>query len=54
VIADTGQEAGQAANITGQATGVGGDRLQVWHPTAASTEYRDGGLALRGPARTGR
>lgn len=33
-----------AANITGQAIGVGGDRLQVWtHPEAAVTEYKDGG-----------
>ncbi|WP_461173343.1 SDR family oxidoreductase [Arthrobacter sp. Z1-9] len=33
-----------AAGITGQAIGAGGDRLQVWtHPTAATTEYRDGG-----------
>ena len=30
--------------ITGQAIGAGGDRLQVWtHPTAASTGYREGG-----------
>ncbi|WP_457964252.1 3-oxoacyl-ACP reductase FabG [Arthrobacter sp. D1-29] len=34
----------EAANITGQAIGAGGDRLQVWtHPEAASTEYREGG-----------
>ena len=33
-----------AFGITGQAIGAGGDRLQVWtHPTAASTEYREGG-----------
>lgn len=33
-----------AGGITGQAIGTGGDRLQVWtHPTAASTEYREGG-----------
>ncbi|WP_175988781.1 SDR family oxidoreductase [Microbacterium tenebrionis] len=33
-----------ASGITGQAIGVGGDRLQVWsHPEAATTEYRDGG-----------
>ncbi len=33
-----------AGGITGQAIGAGGDRLQVWtHPTAASTEYREGG-----------
>lgn len=33
-----------AADITGQAIGIGGDRLQVWsHPTAAVTEYHDGG-----------
>jgi 3-oxoacyl-[acyl-carrier protein] reductase len=34
----------EAANITGQAIGAGGDRLQVWtHPEPATTEYRDGG-----------
>ncbi|MGL3150207.1 SDR family oxidoreductase [Microbacterium sp. A82] len=34
----------EAAAITGQAIGVGGDRLQVWsHPEPAVTEYRDGG-----------
>jgi NAD(P)-dependent dehydrogenase (short-subunit alcohol dehydrogenase family) len=33
-----------AANITGQAIGVGGDRLPVWtHPEAVVTEYKDGG-----------
>ena len=33
-----------AAGITGQAIGVGGDRLQVWsHPEPAATAYRDGG-----------
>jgi 3-oxoacyl-[acyl-carrier protein] reductase len=33
-----------AANITGQAIGVGGDRLQVYtHPEAAVTEFKDGG-----------
>ncbi|MBB6406464.1 SDR family NAD(P)-dependent oxidoreductase [Arthrobacter sp. AZCC_0090] len=30
--------------ITGQAIGVGGDRLQLWsHPEAVATEYHDGG-----------
>lgn len=34
----------EAAGITGQAIGAGGDRLQVWtHPTPATTEYREGG-----------
>ncbi|WP_425860817.1 SDR family NAD(P)-dependent oxidoreductase [Arthrobacter sp. TWP1-1] len=34
----------EAANITGQAVGAGGDRLQLWtHPEAAATEYRKGG-----------
>ncbi|MBF4994261.1 SDR family oxidoreductase [Arthrobacter gandavensis] len=34
----------EAAGITGQAIGVGGDRLQLWsHPEAVETEYRDGG-----------
>jgi NAD(P)-dependent dehydrogenase (short-subunit alcohol dehydrogenase family) len=33
-----------AANVTGQAIGVGGDRLQLWsHPEAVATEYKDGG-----------
>jgi 3-oxoacyl-[acyl-carrier protein] reductase len=33
-----------AAGITGQAIGAGGDRLQLWtHPEAAVTEYREGG-----------
>ncbi|WP_028266880.1 SDR family NAD(P)-dependent oxidoreductase [Arthrobacter sp. MA-N2] len=44
----------EAANITGQAIGAGGDRLQVWtHPEPATTEYREGGWdyeALRGNA----
>ena len=34
----------EAAGITGQAIGVGGDRLQLWsHPEAVATQYRDGG-----------
>ena len=34
----------EADGITGQAVGVGGDRLQVWtHPEPAATEYQDGG-----------
>ena len=33
-----------AATVTGQAIGIGGDRLQLWsHPEAVVTEYRDGG-----------
>ena len=37
-----------AANITGQAIGAGGDRLQVWtHPEAATTEYREGGWSYQ-------
>jgi len=33
-----------AAGITGQAIGAGGDRLQVWtHPEPAATDYREGG-----------
>lgn len=37
--------ASDASNgVTGQAIGVGGDRLQLWtHPVAAETEYKDGG-----------
>src|SRR5690625_7743667 len=34
----------EAANISGQAIGVGGDRLQVWsHPEPVATEFRAGG-----------
>ena len=34
----------EAAGVTGQAIGVGGDRLQVWsHPEAVATEFQDGG-----------
>jgi NAD(P)-dependent dehydrogenase (short-subunit alcohol dehydrogenase family) len=34
----------QAAAITGQAIGIGGDKLTVYaHPTEAAVEYRDGG-----------
>ena len=37
-----------AAGVTGQAIGVGGDRLQLWsHPEAVVTAYRDGGWTLR-------
>ncbi|MCR2808494.1 MULTISPECIES: SDR family NAD(P)-dependent oxidoreductase [unclassified Microbacterium] len=33
-----------AADVTGQAIGVGGDRLQLWsHPEPVVTAYRDGG-----------
>ena len=33
-----------AADVTGQAIGVGGDRLQVWsHPEPVVTAYHDGG-----------
>ena len=33
-----------AAKVTGQAIGVGGDRLQLWsHPEAVATEFLDGG-----------
>jgi NAD(P)-dependent dehydrogenase (short-subunit alcohol dehydrogenase family) len=33
-----------AANITGQAIGVGGDRIQLWsHPEPILSEYQDGG-----------
>ncbi|HCJ54148.1 SDR family NAD(P)-dependent oxidoreductase [Glutamicibacter arilaitensis] len=48
-----------AAEINGQAIGVGGDRLQVWsHPEAVVTELHDGGwdyetLANEFPARFG-
>jgi NAD(P)-dependent dehydrogenase (short-subunit alcohol dehydrogenase family) len=33
-----------AASVTGQAIGIGGDRLQLWsHPQPVVTEYHDGG-----------
>ncbi|KQY97629.1 dehydrogenase [Microbacterium sp. Root53] len=33
-----------AAGVTGQAIGVGGDRLQLWsHPEPVATAYREGG-----------
>ncbi|MFF0988804.1 SDR family NAD(P)-dependent oxidoreductase [Kocuria nitroreducens] len=36
-----------AAHITGQAIGAGGDRLQVFtHPRPVATEYRDGGWSF--------
>uniref|UniRef100_UPI00286C39A1 SDR family oxidoreductase n=1 Tax=Pseudolysinimonas sp. TaxID=2680009 RepID=UPI00286C39A1 len=42
LIAYLGSDA--AAGVTGQAIGVGGDRLQLWsHPEPVVTEYRDGG-----------
>lgn len=34
----------EAGNITGQAIGAGGDRLQLWsHPEAIASEFHDGG-----------
>lgn len=34
----------EASGVTGQAIGIGGDRIQVWsHPEAVVTEYREGG-----------
>ncbi|SEI92687.1 SDR family oxidoreductase [Demequina mangrovi] len=36
-----------AADITGQALGIGGDRIQVWsHPEPVATAYRDGGWSF--------
>ncbi|MBO3663190.1 SDR family oxidoreductase [Microbacterium stercoris] len=33
-----------AAGVTGQAVGIGGDRLQLWsHPEPVATAYREGG-----------
>jgi len=33
-----------AAGVSGQAIGIGGDRLQLWsHPEPVATAYRDGG-----------
>jgi 3-oxoacyl-[acyl-carrier protein] reductase len=37
-----------AAEISGQAIGVGGDRLQLWsHPEAVVTKYHDGGWSYK-------
>lgn len=34
----------EAASVTGQAIGIGGDRLQLWsHPEPVVTEYHEGG-----------
>ena len=34
----------QAANVTGQCIGIGGDRLSLWsHPAEVRTAFRDGG-----------
>lgn len=34
----------EAAGVTGQAIGIGGDRLQLWsHPEPVATAYREGG-----------
>jgi 3-oxoacyl-[acyl-carrier protein] reductase len=34
----------EAGDVTGQAIGVGGDRLQLWsHPEPVVTAYREGG-----------
>lgn len=42
LIAFLGSE--EAGNITGQAIGAGGDRLQLWsHPEAIASEFHDGG-----------
>jgi 3-oxoacyl-[acyl-carrier protein] reductase len=42
LVAFLGSDA--AAAISGQAIGIGGDRLQLWtHPQAALTAYREGG-----------
>lgn len=44
-----------AANITGQAIGVGGDRLQVWgHPEPVATDYREGGWTYEAMQSEGR
>lgn len=37
----------EAAGVSGQAIGVGGDRLQLWsHPEAVVTAYREGGWSF--------
>ena len=42
LVAYLGSDA--AAGVTGQAIGIGGDRLQLWsHPEPVATTYRDGG-----------
>ncbi|MCK6065990.1 MULTISPECIES: SDR family oxidoreductase [Microbacterium] len=38
----------EAAGVTGQAIGVGGDRLQLWsHPEPVATAYHDGGWSYQ-------
>lgn len=45
VIAYLASDAAQ--DVTGQAIGVGGDRLQLWsHPEAVATAYREGGWSF--------
>lgn len=43
-----------AASVTGQAIGVGGDRIQVWsHPEPVVTAYHDGGWSFAALAADG-
>ncbi|WP_336630729.1 MULTISPECIES: SDR family NAD(P)-dependent oxidoreductase [unclassified Microbacterium] len=43
-----------AASVTGQAIGVGGDRIQVWsHPEPVVTAYHDGGWSFEALAADG-
>lgn len=43
----------EAASVTGQAIGVGGDRLTLWtHPTQAVAAYADGGWSADAVAQT--
>jgi NAD(P)-dependent dehydrogenase (short-subunit alcohol dehydrogenase family) len=44
----------EAAGITGQAIGIGGDKLEVWtHPTALEAHYSEGGWSADGIAALG-
>lgn len=43
----------QAAHITGQCIGIGGDKLSLWsQPTEVRVAYRDGGWDAESIART--
>jgi NAD(P)-dependent dehydrogenase (short-subunit alcohol dehydrogenase family) len=43
----------EAGAVTGQAVGIGGDRLSLWtHPREVTVSYRDGGWSAEAIART--